>query len=462
MGRIMPADPDCFLPADTYLGGNAMRRTFRLVLSALCPFLISTASEATTTRWDAASGLYPTQIGCPWTETNNTGVEPLIQGGALVISTSAPVTNNTYYGQSSISIPTALVVEFRVKYVSSTSTESSRSAVALAIETEPYRGTLFFVGQDEIFFDSGNLTRGGTATVDTDDSQHTYRIEVDAGTNALRIYQDGILQLSGSTFFDNVSPAWAGFPRIEWGEGSSAAYGTSEWEFFQHNAGPAQCCMQSLCDGFSNGALAPEWVEGSSGGNTAVESGGELVITKPEGEPPSLGAILSTDVVCGDFDVAVDYRFINFPAVVSAGARFQSLVVVDPTSGALVAGVERYRQQSADGCVPHTDSYKSYTATPGCSGDAIYVPTSDMQGSFRLVRQGTTIHAYYWSGTSWIETMTRAIAASPVRLKLYAGTNGSLTTGQQVAFDNLSLNTSDCSPTPVRTTTWGRLKARYR
>jgi hypothetical protein len=61
-------------------------------------------------------------------------------------------------------------------------------------------------------------------------------------TNALRVYRDGALILTGSTYFDNVNGSFAGYPRILWGEASSLAYGTSHWLSFTHNAAPGSNC----------------------------------------------------------------------------------------------------------------------------------------------------------------------------------------------------------------------------
>jgi hypothetical protein len=59
---------------------------------------------------------------------------------------------------------------------------------------------------------------------------------------ALRIYRDGVLKLTGSTYVDSVNGSYAGYARILWGEASSLAFGMSRWLSFKHNAAPATGC----------------------------------------------------------------------------------------------------------------------------------------------------------------------------------------------------------------------------
>ena len=140
-----------------------------------------------------------------------------------------------------------------MRFVSGATGNTARAPISVVLETSGYRGTAFFIGSGEFFFTSANLTRGGTATLPTSDALHLYRIVV-VGT-ALRIYRDGALKLTGSTFFDNSSGAFAGYARIQWGEGSSLAYGTSEWTSFIHNAATATNCTVTPVRASSWGSL---------------------------------------------------------------------------------------------------------------------------------------------------------------------------------------------------------------
>lgn len=219
-----------------------MRRACRLAASLLLLALGAPAASALTSTWDAASGILPSQMTCPWTLVNS-GVGPSLAGGILSITTSA-ISQNTYYQQTQaqLAMPAdSLVITWKTKFVSGTTTNSTRSSDAVQVEVTPFRGTVVFVGNGEIFFNSGPTTRGGTSSVLTSDAIHTYRLVI-IGT-ALRIYQDGALRLTGSTFIDSVNGSFAGFPRILWGEASSLAFGSEQWTFFQHNAAPTNDCQ---------------------------------------------------------------------------------------------------------------------------------------------------------------------------------------------------------------------------
>lgn len=201
-------------------------------------------------------------------------------------------------------------------------------------------------------------------------------------------------------------------------------------------------CIGNHTDTFDGPSLDPLWTTSGACGSVTI-NGGELVVTKDDGcvGAPVARLDASQEMICGDFDISVDYRFLTFPAAATGSGRFQTLAVMDASSGVLLAGIERYRE-TANSCVPTTDAYKTYTTLPGCSSDASYIATTDTQGKFRLVRQGATIKSYYWNGVSWTQAMSRSISTVPVVVQLDSGTNGSLTTGHQVAFDNLSITSA--------------------
>lgn len=213
----------------------------RLLLLAILSVGTAGRASAFTSHWDAMSGIFPDQMTCPWTKVDNSTNEPQFQGGSLVLSTTS-VETNMYYRQSGaqLSFPSdSLVVEFKVRYVSGATSSSARAPISVVLQPLACRGTGFFVGQGEIFFTSANVTRGGTAAVPTSDTAHTYRIVIVGGVT-MRIYQDGVLKLTGSTYLD--CSVFSGAPNILWGEGSSLAYGTSEWVSFTHNAAPGGNC----------------------------------------------------------------------------------------------------------------------------------------------------------------------------------------------------------------------------
>lgn len=226
------------------------RLSFSAVACSLLCF--APAAHAGSTFWSAASGVLPNAIACPWTRQPATGAGPSIQGGALVISTITSSANE-YYEQTGaqLAMPAdSLVVEFQMQLLSGATSSGARGPANLVLEVAPYRGTAVHIGVGEVFYTSANLTRGASANVPTTDAVHLYRIVV-AGT-AVRVYQDGIRILTGSTFTDSSTGAFGGTARILWGEASSLAYGTSHWLTFTHNAAPGTACGLTA-------ARAPTW-----------------------------------------------------------------------------------------------------------------------------------------------------------------------------------------------------------
>jgi hypothetical protein len=72
--------------------------------------------------------------------------------------------------------------------------------------------------------------------VDTDDTFHTYRIEVE-GVNVgsgFKVFYDGVLTLNGALFVaDEDEHPLIGWGDVDYNFGSS---GVSEWQSFRHNA----------------------------------------------------------------------------------------------------------------------------------------------------------------------------------------------------------------------------------
>jgi hypothetical protein len=211
----------------------------RLLLAVIVSYaLLSTGSiaGATTSRWDAASGLQPTQIAVPWTSIDTAAADPSLSSGKLTLSTTANAESMGYrLDPPLLAIPGATVMEFRGRLVSSVSTDASRTAMMVQVNTAPFVVVQLGIGAGQIFLNSGDLVRGPVASVATTDVMHTYRLEI-AGTTAgstVKVYYDGVLTLTGVSY---SNPSALGSPTMLWGEISSIARGTSEWEFIEHNA----------------------------------------------------------------------------------------------------------------------------------------------------------------------------------------------------------------------------------
>jgi hypothetical protein len=196
--------------------------------------------------WQASAGSLPT-ASCPlWTGTDSSlAADPSIAGGVMTLPTGSREfgvdDDQMSFRQrgSQLRVPPLLVIEARMRYVSGSSAAPWRTPAVIAFTASPGVGNLLFIGEDEIFLTGpGGNSRGPAAAVDTDNSLHSYRIEV-ARDGSIRVSQDGSTVLEGSTF-DDVN-ANGSTPRILWGDATSFASGTSEWAYFRHNAAAVKC-----------------------------------------------------------------------------------------------------------------------------------------------------------------------------------------------------------------------------
>ncbi|MCB0211594.1 MAG: hypothetical protein KDJ52_19815 [Anaerolineae bacterium] len=187
--------------------------------------------------YEASTGLLPDQV-CPrWILIDTaTPEDPTIANDKLVISTSAN-SENIDYIQTDLAISYPLIIEARVKRVSGSTISTYREAITMGFTIKPNGGNAvgntLYVGNDIIFLITPS-GRGATASVDTDDAFHNYRIEVDSN-GAVEVYYDDALKLTGTAYSSTSTHGLV--ERIYWGESSILAFGTSEWELVKHNAG---------------------------------------------------------------------------------------------------------------------------------------------------------------------------------------------------------------------------------
>jgi hypothetical protein len=219
-----------------------------VIVAAVCA--IACPAEGAIARWDASSGVLP-DSACPaWIAAVGDSM-PRFSGGALRIKTTQ-CQRSTSYRQVSpdVQIPDTLIVEVRLRLETGTECQGPcghyRQGAGVAITVAPQIGTLFFVGNDEIFITNGECGGITNALVDTNNQAHTYRIVVLHGTTVTVRY-DGTPILSGHTY--NSSADHGDNPRILWGEGSYLAFGTSYWEYVWHNAHATGCGPTSVEDG---------------------------------------------------------------------------------------------------------------------------------------------------------------------------------------------------------------------
>jgi hypothetical protein len=162
--------------------------------------------------------------------------------------------------------------------------------------------------------------------------------------------------------------------------------------------------------------------EVASPGTTMEATRGRLVLTVDPGAQAAAGSgVISDgiDSVCrlaGNYDVTVDYRLLEWPA--AGGVDLQLATGSGRTVG----------RRSVAGEV--------YFGTAGSRGGE--TPTSDLGGSLRLARAGTSERAYYRRDVRWILLWQSTATRGPTQMQLAVRAAETVFSHQevQIAFDN--------------------------
>ena len=204
-------------------------------------------------------------------------------------------------------------------------------------------------------------------------------------------------------------------------------------------------CLGPFSDDFADGFLDPAvWDVGVTDG-TVDEVGGELVFIGS----PSLNSgtsVRTKGALCGDFDVSVAWELVQFAVPVDC-ARFAGIQVRRASDLSFVATIERFNEWAGGvgACVPSTTNYKAY-GTSSLNCDATFTPTSDMQGSFRLQRVGSSLTMSYAAGGAWVPLLAVEGSTDDVVLGLFA--SSCTTGGHEVHFDDLAVVAESLSAHP--------------
>jgi hypothetical protein len=191
--------------------------------------------------WRASWGVFPDQVDPSvvlWNDNTIAPVQPVLTGTDLLIQTPAQA-DYTLYDYSNLTMPTQLVIEAEIQCLSGYSAKAGRPYVTVYFTTGSGIGGLLGLEQGAIYLTLNMTTRGWTAAVNTDDTNHLYRIEVDTPSvvgSPIRVYQDGTLVMTGAIA---AGGDWGTVPEIWFGEGTDSAYGSSRWRSFRHNAATA-------------------------------------------------------------------------------------------------------------------------------------------------------------------------------------------------------------------------------
>ncbi len=207
--------------------------------------------DVVSVEYDAASNLTPDAAAPPWTLVDSASPEdPIVADGNLTISTSGD-SENMYYtlAPPALMVEFPLVIEARMRFGSGQSSSYLRGPATVFFATAPDTGGHLWIGRDEVFTQSiVTETRQQTACVDTDDAFHTYRIVIDA-SGAYRVLYDGTPILGGVVSVGTIFPD---NELVGWGEGTTAAYGVSEWKYVRIATGDRDRDADGVFNGDDN------------------------------------------------------------------------------------------------------------------------------------------------------------------------------------------------------------------
>lgn len=223
-------------------------------------------------------------------------------------------------------------------------------------------------------------------------------------------------------------------------------------------------------DHFDGPTIDPSWEIMTVGQGPAVtQAGGELLVTIPgtsigagnwgsaEGPWMSAGCRANCELV-GDFDFAVHYRLVNWPAQNGVRAGIGSLQ--GESEPVRLGVVHRMRTGPAE--IQNPSDYFVVHASTGPIG----VATGVTAGSLRLVRTGSNWTGYHSEGAGWVEIGTVTGQTGPIRpeIRLWAHASSFANQDVSVAFDDFVLTGGvGCEGVvPVVETSFGSFKASYR
>jgi hypothetical protein len=156
----------------------------------------------------------------------------------------------------------------------------------------------------------------------------------------------------------------------------------------------------------------------------------------------------------GDFDIRVDFRLLLWPRF--NGVR-TAIALTDAYDNDY--GMER---SSLSGTEP-LGAQEVYVVD---FGPIVLVPTTDVTGSLRLARSGSTQTGYYRAGGEWIPVQTDTAPAQDITIQLHAWSHDDAFANGDVraAADDFVVMAGQLVWPPVSThgMTWGAIMSLYR
>jgi hypothetical protein len=197
-------------------------------------------------------------------------------------------------------------------------------------------------------------------------------------------------------------------------------------------------CVSSFSDSFNAGINDRVWTRVNDCRATVTAASDQVRMSLTGGCGFSDTALVLKDAfLCGDFEVAVDYRMPDWNPVV-AGTRWATLFAHEPDSPNSIA-IERLggRVDFVD-CREDADVYIGWgDATSVCHAKELgdLQETSAITGRLRIKRAGSTVSAHIGNGAPLAEAEA---GTAPMRLLLIAGTTSA---AHLVLFDNITVTT---------------------
>jgi PEP-CTERM motif len=213
---------------------SMLQRSLSLLAILALPGLSQAAYVAT---WDGASGHTPDQVS--WDLNNTDSHSPSFAGGVLSLHTGNSNGTLQTYSMSGADLDqsagSGYWMEASMRFGSGSYYPGwARSNASMGVTFANGMRSILHIRADRIFLLNGDNSIGANSTsIDTDDAFHTYRMEIDgtAAHSMVRVYQDNVLVLSDDAVFYNG----AATSRVWFGDGTTLAYGTSDWTSVSHN-----------------------------------------------------------------------------------------------------------------------------------------------------------------------------------------------------------------------------------
>lgn len=198
------------------------------------------SASAEVSYWSASSGLRPDETSPYWYLNYTIPVTmPTISGGVMQLETVAKASREFFtFGPAGILMPDTLTIEFGARFVSSVANQNTFSPLSVYFCLGNGLGSAFYLGTDNTWLAAPNQSRGVSASVDTDNSLHTYRIEVSGATigSTINVYYDNAVNPLLSSIVVHDVAVYGNSPQIGFEDSSTKDSGVSEWSFLWHNA----------------------------------------------------------------------------------------------------------------------------------------------------------------------------------------------------------------------------------